>query len=985
MKKLLSLLAIVSFALSNPIFLNDNNKISDINSSNLNKVNPVSNHNKFYNPLYPPINANTIDKINVSDNDNHGGGSLGSNANKTFKLIKWNDYAPDWNTFSKHYEKITLQDLYGSVTLGEKNTSDSSNTPIDIVTSDTSEHQWLHKFDGSWDDAEMYGYYSLKHDDQYLQINFKFTHPADDTHTDSYSYKLSKISLTSIFDVNDFEQKIINSLSKNFNFTSDTSDLIDSEDRYSINGEVTSNKEIIKIEIDKRLKNSFDVDYDAWFGGDKPILKVNLQFDNIKNIVYITLKDENTGIVGDNQFVISNVAMQVNLSLSDDYWQLNLQRRLSISPSKIVDPSDSYNNLILDNPEYYPDDNHTYIYHNAVDISFTAHTSSEILNVNGTAVPVYNNKFYIRLADNKMTNNNSESNSKYEVTITDNGDIKMTINIKIESVNSFLNFKWLGWNPINDPSQSVYYEQYLLITPTINGETNPKYDSTINADTGTRQQFIGINYNFKDAFAFDPLNKYGNLINNSKDYEPFYIAQGVVVNSGFSTLIENTESIDHIERVKVEPLTLNELSQRQVVDLDNELQFSQPGLWHYIIYMKDYVKEKVDPTNPGNEKIEAIQGSTLHQFVYIDNSANSYASFLNQIDIAKNKDITDLWSSIHAKHLKFYLANDIGMSTNEITKLDYAQIISFWNQYVSDAIEQLVDINPDPTEYKDLTNLNIASLKMNAKSENDIKENIKNYVNEKVTDFASKSIYKSDYEIVVNGQLLENADLSQYVLPESSSEEEIKKEFSVSIVATAESTILENSQSLKIINDSKYDKDIVLNLENVLFQNYEYNFSNWNENEKNQFLQNYVYDNVTKYLEKYKPNKFEGEYVYGVDYLISLEGLNGIDIKTQDDIDQILNSFFMAKESTTLKFTIYALDDSMVLEGFNSFEITNNPDSDDIAPPIPPDPDTPGQNDKNNHFNKKHLYWIIPLVIIGVSLITLIVILIIRRKRKKIR
>jgi len=781
------------------------------------------------------------------------------------------------------------------------------------------------------------------------------------------NYELIKFNST--FSQNSLKEKIIKSLESPFEIESDTSANISSEEKNGSAENLTkSNKDLINDEIEKRLKDSFGVDYDAWF--NKPILKRNDTFNDEKSFVSITFKDEQQ-ISGTNQF-LSNVVMPINLKLTDLYYQRSAQKRLQVVPGKIVNPNSNKNELVVDKPEYDPKNN-TLIYHNSVDITFFAISESEIMTVNGKEVPVFNNIYRIKL-------DNSVDTYKIEVNgIKNSGNItKLNLNINIQSLSNQLNYRWLGWNPKENLEQSKLIEKTLP-----DGKPNPNYDSSINPKTGMRNEYIYIKKELGYAFYQDPLDKYGNRITDFEKTKKGIIAEASVANSGVTLL----DKFEKSNVYKVDRLKLNEnfetIEKQENISLNLNEQWSKEGLWHYVIYLKDYVEKQIDPSNPGNEQILATKGSTIHKLLYISNKSKDYTKFSSLDFIAKNQDISKFWDSLQGIHLKNYLIAYTSINTSQkIEQLTYEQIIMYWKKYVSDQISQKVDVPQIPVSYKDLNNLNINSLKMNEINPIEVKNKIIDHVKKNMSKFNDKSIYKTDYIICdSNENQIENLEFSDFVTLNANNK--IKK-ISLFVKSLNTSTLLTGKKEFSVINNKDFEENKVLDLSKINnLKDIKYNFSDASEEIKQNFINNYIYEYVEKILENYKPNNVNWNYDYKVDYYISINSKNETDIKESTNLDELVDKFLNSKKQETLEIFINSNDESIKLSGFTSYKIINDPSSKEVAPdkPTPPTPpDNKNHQEDKSKIYRKNLWWIISCVI---PLIGLIIFFIWWKKNKR--
>lgn len=794
-------------------------------------------------------------------------------------------------------------------------------------------------------------------------------------HAAIISFKLLNIKIVSKFSENNFENQLKRQFDSPFTLNTKTSPLIGSDIKESVNGLVKSNREIISEEIEKRLRNFFDYDYNEW----KRRLSWEKQYLNGQNIVKITFIDANNNVPGDIKKLFNNLNLKVKVNFLPEFWQKSLKERLEIIPGKIVNPKNSEHELITDNPEFIKESGQEiYVYHNSVKLTFSStNNSGEILFVNGKEVEVYENIFKIDLLDK---GSKKENDNTYQIVVKVKNIEKMKLTIKIVTEAKDTTFKWLGWNPENNPFKPNEYKQYRLITPKINGEKNEDYDHTINAKTGLRNQMIFVNQKSQYPFPLNPLDKFGRLIKENKnDYIQGYIAEAMVANSGIQNIFDEEElkTIDKIERLQIDPKTFNTIGNSQVVDVKQEMQFSMPGLWHYIFHIKDYVDKKVDPKETNYQVTLAKAGSTMHKFVLIGNQHNDYAEFLKQQDIFNNEDLEYFWSSTAGKHLKSFLKNERNISlTEKINQLEYKEIIRYWKEYVSSAAREQIDRKED-FEMFDLSSLHLENLRVNTNDKNVLFKNINKYLNDAIKKYASESIYGIDY--YVTNSFAENIHQIQWQNFLNISNEEKYKKIDLIVTSSHQSLYIKGKTKLTIINDYKYDEKKLLDLDKVKIKDIVYNFFASDDEIKQSFKNNYILSYINNFLTKQKPKNVSNNYIHKIDYEIFIEFPDGQKINIfNDKTDQYLKLFLDIEKFQTLKIEILSIKESYLLIGKTCYEITNDPDG-IIAPP------EPKIDDKDEQQLMKNLMWIIPTVIGGILLIGLISFFVSNRLKRKIK
>ncbi|WP_157806916.1 Mbov_0399 family ICE element protein [Spiroplasma floricola] len=903
------------------------------------------------------------------------------------KEINVLNYAPNKQVFLDNYKEIKISFYYNYNTWDggtgwsdndEKNISPRLNKDIDYNFSSNSGWIYAHSYHNEINKAHLQIEFGHSWRGNNLILKWKLGASVywkgGSWYNHSSFVMLSKDSFQfkSNFNQNNLKSKIQSALSKNFTIKSDTSPDVSNNEKNGLPGKPSkSNKELVISEIDKRLRTSFGIDYSAWFS--KPILKRNDTFNDEKSYVSITFKDEQQ-ISGSKQF-LTNVIMPVNITLTDLYYQRSAQKRLVINPGKIVNPNSQLNELIIDKPEYDAKNN-TFVYHNSIDVTFTAISESEILTVNGQEVPVFNNIYRIKLDNNLNT-------YKIEVNGIKNlkGITKLNLNINIQSLANKLNYRWVGWNPKENLEQSKLIEKTLG-----DGKPNPDYDPSINSKTGMRNEYIYIERNMKFPFYQDPLDKFGNIITDYKNINKSIIAEAAVANSGVTLL----EKFDKAKIYRVDRLKLDEnfklISKQENVNIKENEQWSIEGLWHYVIYLQDYVKETIDPSNPGSQNINATKGSTIHKLLYISNKSKDYTRFTSLDFVSKNQSIFKFWDSLAGIHLKNYLISYTTINTSQkIEDLTYEQIIMYWKKYVSDQISQKIDVPQNPVSYKDLKNLNISSLKMNEINPLEVKNKIINHVKKYVEKFIKNSVYKTDYIICdENENQIEELDFQDFI---NLSENNKYKKITLFIKALGTSSLLIGRQNFNIINNKEFEESKNFDLSTIKdLKSIRYNFTNADNQIKRNFLNNYIYEYVKKILQIYKPKKIDWEYEYDKDYYISLNSSQGKDIKVDTDLEKILYKFLNSKTQVVLEVFIISRDESIKLSGLTNYKIINDPKNSNVAPEVPEPPFKPEVSKKNNISNRTVRWWIILIICFSILLLILFgVILWKRRKVKKVK
>ncbi len=244
-----------------------------------------------------------------------------------------------------------------------------------------------------------------------------------------------------------------------------------------------------------------------------------------------------------------------------------------------------------------------------------------------------------------------------------------------------------------------------------------------------------------------------------------------------------------------------------------------------------------------------------------------------------------------------------------------------------------------------------------------IQEKIVAYTNKIMSRFAKEAVYQSDYNIYNNNILFKDIDWEEFI----DTEKEVKY-MKLSIKALATSTILINEAHFNIINNKEYDETKSLDLSEIQIKPIEYNFTHSPIEVKDNFIENYIYNYVNQILDAYRPKQVTWEYVYGEDYYISINGLQGEDINNDDEFVKKINEFLNSKNKEILQVTIISIDESIKLTNYTNYKIINNPESDEIAPEKP-DPPIKPEIEKPDKINSDSIFkiWIIIVIISSIA------------------
>ncbi|WP_425379881.1 Mbov_0399 family ICE element protein [Spiroplasma endosymbiont of Stenodema calcarata] len=647
---------------------------------------------------------------------------------------------------------------------------------------------------------------------------------------------------------------------------------------------------------------------------------------------------------------------KLNFSLSAKYWKSKLQERILITPGKISDENGvaMINDIeeVINNGEGKENKYNKGIikYHTTTFFQYIEPKENnndpdyDIVKINGINLNAVNGLYTYTFDDKEKVN-------KYEIEIIHrpnpkiDGDVggNFKLTILIETITPSLQLKLMGWGPKNIDYEKLTSE--FIKDPSNENKTikNPNYDQEINKETGTKKQLIWVRHQSNTPFPLDPVDRDGNLIKSSNinDYDIGYLAEASAVGAGFENFYNN----DNIEKVirylsneNLETKFENgyKLEKNKTGDVN-----TSAGWFHFIIQQKRF-----NDLN-GNTQTPFYQ----HKFIYVDkNKSSNYGYFLNSVN---NQNASDFWNTTQGKHLKNYMINyKKWNSDNDLLKLTYEAVLSYWRDYVSDIRNHLA-VNESINNFKSLNDLNISALKMNAKDMKTIRNKIENFVWKEINKLSLLATINKDYIIQIyknnQWQKLTDDDLNQLI----TNQQEQTKEIMLKIKALNTSMLLiGETNQFKVINNLNYDENKVIDLSKIKYQNQEYNFK---YKTKDDILNNYIMEYIKQ---GFKINKLDEILKQDIDYQISLQGLNGKNININDNELQEFMKKIQENKYSELKITIYALDNSLKAVGNVSYKLINNPITENAPnkpneiPPtegiIPNTPNNPNGNNENN-------------------------------------
>ncbi|MBH8623431.1 Mbov_0399 family ICE element protein, partial [Spiroplasma sp. hyd1] len=695
-------------------------------------------------PFYPSISVNPDVNMDVSKGTNSWWKTLSDSDNKQY-IFDYLSYAKNKDTFLKYYKTITFNTFYAHSSSSGFSHSQDYNGPVTIkLQSNDSTYtffNWSQK--GSQNQASNNATVDISWLYNKLYFNFKvycwMYRGGNSSWTDTESkLQVSKVTMDSNWNLDPIKNNLTNALSNTINLVSDYSGSLEDK-RNIIDPTGKGNDETTK--INTIISNVLGNEYSDW---QQYIQPYAFSDTNRTATVIFKFLDPVT-----QQQVVWPFSTPINITLSKNYWSKSLRERLHIMPGQIVNPQDSTKGMVPDTgiqlePNKVTDDYGGNIqYHTTAHIEFDGLSdSSEWMTVNGKPVQVLNNKFIYDMTDQRVEQG-TKANNVYDIIVYhDDGTYKSQYEIKytIDNLVPTLQEKWYAWDPQNNPDQNI------LIQPTIDGKANPKYDKEVNPDTGTKTQILWVKRKSNYPFPLDPLNKNGEVIdsnNNPDDYDLGFLAEGSVAGMGVQQLFSTTE-VANVLREEVDnnlnEFTTPDANQKLTVivpDTDNKY-WSWEGFWHYITKTPD--------------------GLAYEKYVLIGAQyQDKYPRFL---DVLNNANIAvDFWTTIHGVHLKNYLATYKNLDSNDVSKLNFEQVASYWKEYTSDVISQRIPPDPQPANYVDITGV-LPEVKLNESDVSKIRDAANLSVNSYIIKKCNTAKLNIDYFIYTPDGKDINVDMS---------------------------------------------------------------------------------------------------------------------------------------------------------------------------------------------------------------------------------
>ncbi|WP_434337706.1 hypothetical protein [Mycoplasma mycoides] len=380
------------------------------------------------------------------------------------------------------------------------------------------------------------------------------------------------------------------------------------------------------------------------------------------------------------------------------------------------------------------------------------------------------------------------------------------------------------------------------------------------------------------------------------------------------------------------------------------------GLWHYRITLKDYIKPEYNekgiqkvpsPIDTIIKPTEYLPGTTIHKYVYIDHkyTDNVDTNFdpeleLYSKDFLSLKDFKQLqennknsqwkfknfWQTSQAKHFIAFYSN-LGMSTSELKRLDYEQLVYLWKKYISSIIQSKSSdlINVVKRDLRQIEDLNLKLVK----NKTEAKKLIEDHILRNFNWLSETKITLDDLNIqIVNSfgqvkELNENNISDDFINFDKSNK---NKKMSIQVSASDFSTILKRNQfKVFTVTNSLYD---LTSLNDFSFYDVNTNFDKLNEQDIKKFITNTVSSQInSKYNKSIIKNKKQDEDItltLGKDYQFFLAKKEETDQQLEKSIksnqtfaSQNINDFFTKGNSSNYRIVVYALENSQYISSSN--------------------------------------------------------------------
>lgn len=755
-----------------------------------------------------------------------------------------------------------------------------------------------------------------------------------------------KVDLRFDLQIDSFSKNWAKISNKPINITSSNSINAFDDNNFGNNPANLSNKQKVINQINARIENVFML----YRPEIKPL------FDSMFSISYSDEGQNNIKIyckTSENKIFETVVA--VNVKPTNEYYNKGIRERLEINVGKILDINKNDGSLIDDKPSYNKKNN-VFTYHAPIKLSLALqdHDKSTIMKVNGIEVPIYNQKMEIELKDRRKDKFTDKTNYKIEITsLENNQNTNFSFNIEIVSTSSSINFKWLGWNPTNDPNaDEQYYQQWLMTQKTIMDEqgnqiNNALYRPDLNASNGTISNLIYVenkndaNQTFKhdNLFLQDNYDENWNKIDLITTTKSGYIAQAIVVNSGFKNILINPS--DNVYRQKLNKTTFEPETSWEKVDLKTEKQFSIPGLYHYKIQQLNFVDQVVLPIADEPEAVPAKAGTFIHKLIYIDNNVDALKNNFLNLDFIKDQNINNnitiknMWDTYQAKHLKQFLAIN-NFNIKNIHTLTYEKIISLWEEYVSTTAK--AQKLPKPDIFIDLKKYNFNHFMLYCEYDFEFKNLVRQQVINNLRTINNLHFEEhNDYQIMISNDNINFKALDAVNLKDLGDIKVNNFDFYIKIKALNSSIYLGGQTVFKATNTKNVNNDF-FDFAQLSIYNLNNNFSKFTTEKLKAYINNFIHNRMVETNKKWN-YKLP---ILNKDYQIIYD----------DNLENFINN-----NGSTLNVTIKALNNSVRAIGTINFNLIN----DFNAPEPEPIPEQDPIVDQDGKIDIAHIFKILDL------------------------
>ncbi|WXA52144.1 hypothetical protein RRG58_07930 [Mycoplasmopsis cynos] len=491
-----------------------------------------------------------------------------------------------------------------------------------------------------------------------------------------------------------------------------------------------------------------------------------------------------------------------------------------------------------------------------IEVKFLANLSeSEVLLINKNRVDVLNRWFKYDLRDNRSSINDEsrelyDKNSKEEANETNSHkkneysielikyrentnntqeEYKYKIDFIIDSYDIEQSIKYYAWNP------EINKDQNDLITPYLmeNGEfikdkngnkiPNPKYDASIDKQTGTKKQLVWIDTNLfksnsellrKISFAFPKLDRKYNF---GIFAEASVLGKGALRNV-FGNFVGNANSEYYSYQLfnKINKGIYENKGER-IVSLNAELGSSESSYMSsegiYLVWAKtansisDIQLILIDEDNKSDsfflDEIEKIN------FNSIPGSSNNLEYLNIDGSIKLNEYISNFWkiSNPVANAFSYYLINNRNLKEEEIKNLSFVNVKKYYLDFINNNLfgsltSESINSNNIFGGYE-FNNLNLNGLVLEQKE----------IIIKKVKEFIQKELNKFSYLHKINDLVYEN----DYYIEEFQNERDTQNFINkVGVVQKKSENLDVNYFDINVVGLKKYNNsNAVFRISNV--------------------------------------------------------------------------------------------------------------------------------------------------------------------------